>query len=240
MCVCGTNSLTRALPPLRYLPMMLGYDVLFQDADVVWHEDPLPYFKNSERSGNFDTYFSDDGARSLRYAPFSANSGFYYLRNNDKTVYLMTSLLYAGDSIIRTHSHQQTFISIIAEHNSLYGLTVKVLNTEEFPGGKQYHHDKAYMTRWMDKETVSPVMYHMCWTANKDDKLLYMAQMGEWFLEDKCGGTKIREGSVKVGDCCSKEPVVSCWFKDKPSVSECKGEAGKGMTDRDKNGRPFW
>jgi hypothetical protein len=70
----------------------------------------------------------------------------------------MTSLLYAGDSIIKTHSHQQTLISILTEHNSLYGLSVKVLNTDEFPGGKQYHHEKDYMLKWMQGE-VEPIMY---------------------------------------------------------------------------------
>jgi hypothetical protein len=224
-----------------YLPMMLGYDVLFQDVDIVWHEDPLPYFQDVGRAGDFDTYFSDDGARSLRYAPFSANSGFYYLRNNDRTVYMMTSLLYAGDSIIKTHSHQQTFISLITEHNSLYGLSIKVLNTEEFPGGKQYHHDREYMLKWMNggiaSGTVKPIMYHMCWTANKDDKLLYMQQMGEWFLKEECGGKSIREGEKASTDCCAAEPVVTCHFKDKPSVPECKGQS---MGDRDKGGRQFW
>ncbi|GMI29999.1 hypothetical protein TeGR_g2536 [Tetraparma gracilis] len=217
-----------------YLPMMLGYEVLFQDVDVVWHENPLPYFADKSRCGDFDTYFSDDGARSMRYAPFSANSGFYFLRNNDKTTYLMTSLLYAGDSIIKTHSHQQTLISILTEHNSLYGLSVKVLNTDEFPGGKQYHHEKDYMLKWMQGE-VEPIMYHMCWTANKDDKILYMQQMGEWFLEEKCGGDAVRSGGSDPLACCSAEPMVKCHFKDKPSIVKCDSSPNK-----DKGGKSFW
>jgi len=65
---------------------LLGYDLLFQDVDVVWYKDPLPFFHNNTSPiSHFDIYFQDDGAHSLRYAPFSANSGFYYVRNNDRT-----------------------------------------------------------------------------------------------------------------------------------------------------------
>jgi len=72
-----------------HLISLLGYDLLFQDVDVVWYKDPLPFFHNSTSPiSDFDVLFQDDGAHSLRYAPFSANSGFYYARNNDRTRYL--------------------------------------------------------------------------------------------------------------------------------------------------------
>ena len=40
----------------------LGYDLLFQDADVVWYKDPLEYFHDKSLS-EFDLYFQDDGSR---------------------------------------------------------------------------------------------------------------------------------------------------------------------------------
>ncbi len=41
-----------------YLPVNLGYDVLFQDADVIWLRDPVDeYFLNPKLSGDFDVYF---------------------------------------------------------------------------------------------------------------------------------------------------------------------------------------
>ena len=86
----------------------LGYDLLFQDVgepnylispsseiplanlyvimllnllhlDVVWYKNPLDYF-NSEHAQKFDVYFQDDGSRQERFAPYSANSGFYFVR----------------------------------------------------------------------------------------------------------------------------------------------------------------
>ena len=53
----------------------LGYHVLFQDVDVVWFKDPLPYFAHRSVQGEWDMLFQDDGARSTRYAPFSPNTG---------------------------------------------------------------------------------------------------------------------------------------------------------------------
>lgn len=45
--------------------------VLFQDVDLVWTHDPVPYF----RSIDADISFMDDGARTPRYTPFFVNSG---------------------------------------------------------------------------------------------------------------------------------------------------------------------
>ena len=47
-----------------YYPIMMGYNTLFQDADVIWLRDPLSeFFHVPEKSGDFDVYFMDDGAR---------------------------------------------------------------------------------------------------------------------------------------------------------------------------------
>jgi Nucleotide-diphospho-sugar transferase len=75
-----------------YLILRMKINVLFQDADLVWFKDPFPYFHNygKDSEGNvvikgsehIEAFFSDDGQRSLRYSPFYANSGFYYLKGN--------------------------------------------------------------------------------------------------------------------------------------------------------------
>ncbi|GMH55623.1 hypothetical protein TrRE_jg1620, partial [Triparma retinervis] len=208
-----------------HLCMALGYNVLFQDVDIVWLRDPLPYLQDETKHGDFDCYFEDDGARSARYAPWSANSGFYYLKNNDRTMYLITSLLYSSDQIAMHHSHQQALSHILNDHSTYYGLSLKVLSKELFPGGKSYHHDKPYMLKWMNGALEEePYMFHMCWTHNKDDKLNYLQQMGQWFLSDECGNGEVvgRGENGKLLDCCSAEPVVTCHFKDKPSIVKCE------------------
>ena len=83
----------------------LNYNILFQDVDIVWYRNPIPFFETQNL--HFDLLFQDDGGHSVRYAPYSANSGFYYVRANPKTKYFFHSLLMNGDLIQKTKSHQQ-------------------------------------------------------------------------------------------------------------------------------------
>jgi len=99
---------------------LLGYDVLFQDVDIAWYRNPLDFFHDkSSPVYQHDIYFQDDGSRGLFYAPYSANTGMYYVRNNDKTRYFFNSLLLGGDLIIATKSHQIALVSLLSEFASM-------------------------------------------------------------------------------------------------------------------------
>ena len=52
-----------------YLANTCGFHVMFQDVDLVWLENPVPYLLSVEA----DVAFMDDGARSPRYTPFFVN-----------------------------------------------------------------------------------------------------------------------------------------------------------------------
>lgn len=193
-------------------------------------KDPLEYFANSSQ---YDIYFQDDGGHSLRYAPYSANSGFYFVRHNDRTRHFLTSLLMAGgDMVISTKSHQQALIALLQEHVSLHGLKAKVLSRdmEEFPGGYQYNQRSGKYLRAFYKGEVHPFIFHMSWTLNKDNKLKYFQQMGEWYVKDLCIAKKRDEiapdAAATTTDlkplCCSAEPLISCHYRDKPSKIPCK------------------
>jgi hypothetical protein len=225
----------------------LGYDLLFQDVDVVWYKNPLEYFHDTTNEFHeFDMYFQDDGAHSTRYAPLSANSGFYYVRYNARTKYLFTSLLYNGDQILTSHSHQEALVQTMNEHSSLFGLRVKVLSRDmdEFPGGWHYHkHNKDYMMKVV-KEEVSPIIFHMSWTKNKENKIKFYQQMGQWYTKDACiAHTKsdimadhdTTEGDPLFDTCCMAEPNIICHYRDKPSKIPCRD------VDPIDKGRPsFW
>ena len=73
----GDRIFTRMMMAKVYcvhLVITCGYNVLFQDVDLVWYRDPLPFLE-SEELAQWDMMFQDDGARSQRYAPFSPNTG---------------------------------------------------------------------------------------------------------------------------------------------------------------------
>ena len=215
------------------LTSMLGYDILFQDVDLVWFKDPLTWFHTPELSKDFDIYFQDDGNHALFYAPYSANTGFYYVRSNERTQYFFNALLLSGDLITSTHSHQIALIAVLNEHASMYGLRVKILerNGEDFPGGFSFHRKKEFMKDIIQGRT-KPYIFHMSWTHNKDNKKLFFRQFGEWYVQDKCIGSTVGEimPGHKDGDttpsilssCCSVEALVSCHYRDKPSKIPCK------------------
>mmetsp|Transcript_34215 Transcript_34215/g.72007 ORF Transcript_34215/g.72007 Transcript_34215/m.72007 type:complete len:614 (+) Transcript_34215:52-1893(+) len=213
---------------------LLGHDVLFQDVDIVWFKDPLTFFHDKSNTAiqEFDIMFQHDGSAQSRYNPFSANSGFYYVRANKKTQYLFTSLLYHGAVVRKSKSHQQVLVQLLNEHSSMFGLKVKVfdkMQTDMFPGGFHYHQDWDTMHSIIKGESNAYIL-HMSWTENKVNKLLFFRQMGEWYFSDKCisndlsnligGGDAVSDGGL-VEKCCSQEPIFSCHFKDKPSKVPC-------------------
>ena len=213
------------------MTMMLGYDVLFSDVDMIWMKDPLEYFHDtSSPIYDFDIYFQDDGSRGLFYAPYSANTGFYYIRQNDKTLHFFNSFLLSGDVILSTHSHQIALVGLLSEHASYYGLKVKVISREslDFPGGFNFHSRKEYMKDFIAGK-IEPYIFHMSWTKNKDNKKKFFEQLGGWYLKDACSNkpaSDIVAGDTSSGrliePCCAADPLFKCHYRDKPSIKPCK------------------
>jgi hypothetical protein len=180
-----------------WLGLKLGYHVLFQDVDLVWFKNPFEYFhahQNATKGGasggggdEYTAYFSDDGQRSIRYTPFYANSGFFYLLSTPKNIYFSYSIVIAFDSLQATGSHQNVFTSRLMETMDLSEQHSHqlFLNLEDFPSGVKFHHDKAFMAKVTSKRHV-PYIFHMCWTANKQQKLENFRLSKMWYLKDKC------------------------------------------------------
>lgn len=113
----------------------------------------------------------DDGARSGRFNPFFANSGFYFMKHNEFTLYLMEKMITAGVSEIhRTKSHQSVMTRYIMESSQLVGLEITILSQLDYPSGKMFHHNKTYMAQ-LRSDRMKPKVFHMCWTANTQDKV---------------------------------------------------------------------
>lgn len=116
------------------------------------------------------------GNHSPFYAPYSSNTGFYYVRANDGTRNLFNTLLLTGDLIVTNKSHQMQLVALLAEHASLYGLRVKIWNrwSNSFPGGHAFHRRKDFMKDLVRGKQV-PFIFHMSWTHNKD-KYVWMSE----------------------------------------------------------------
>ena len=213
-----------------------GYDVLYQDVDIVYYRDPLDFFREyGSGSENYDIIFQHDGSSQPRYAPYSSNSGFFYARSNKKVQYLLTSLLYHGDLIRKTRSHQQVLNQLLLEHSSQFGLKVKVLdrhNYNQFPGGWHFNFDHSTMHRIISGE-LQPYIFHMFFTDGKETKVKFLKQFGEWYVQDECRDRLL--GGVASEKCCSVKPLITCYFKDKPSVIPCNDSPA-----HEQNGDSFW
>ncbi|KAG7351408.1 nucleotide-diphospho-sugar transferase [Nitzschia inconspicua] len=213
-----------------HLVLSCGYDVLFQDVDVVMFKNPLAFFA-SDKVAEWDMMFQDDGARSMRYQPYSPNTGFYYVRNSPVTMYFFGVLLRMGDLVASTKSHQAALTALLNEFASWKGLRIKTWRMGDenpFPGGVEYHRHKDYMRAFVDGK-MHPYIFHMSWTENKENKKLFLEQLGEWYLREDTGAC-----SWPL-DCCLATPNITCHYKDKPSKIPCKSSP-----NIDKRGKSFW
>lgn len=182
-----------------YLALHSGFDVMFQDVDLVWLQDPFPHFEAQDG----DILFMDDGARTPRYTPFFVNSGFYFVKNNERTLYMFETMMKcAASEIGQTHSHQSVLIRHIAEAHHLFGLKIFVLDTKLFPSGQTYHENKKQVRR-IQERTFRPYVFHMCWTSNRVDKVVYFKDMKLWYLPDPAATSASTESSRGGGDVCN-------------------------------------
>jgi Nucleotide-diphospho-sugar transferase len=233
---------------IAQLVSVLGYDFLCQDVDVVWFRSPLEYFNNSTDKA-FDIYFQQDGIIRKINTPNGINAGFYYAKNNERTKYFFTSMLLSGDTLFLSYNDQIEIGVRLADHSSTYGLKVKVIPRTEpiAPGGYQFHDTtnsgKEYMKKFLNGSS-NPYIFHMSWTDGMTDKLFYLRQMGQWYVKDQCIGKsfdEILDGSPRHEakktiplSCCSSEPILSCHYRDKPSLIPCTDRPPKD------NNAPSW
>jgi hypothetical protein len=189
-----------------FLVLRLGLNVLFQDVDLVWFRNPFPYFhdyinarhnKSMISGSHIEAFYSDDGQRSLRYAPYFANSGFYYYVATERSLYLSWAIMISFDNVQLLGSHQNVMTTRLVEGLSLSHNNAKIISIEDFPTGYQFHHERGYMRKFKEK-SIHPYNFHMCWTQGKPDKLRYMREIAIWYLSETCSPLEnlIPDGSV--------------------------------------------
>ena len=176
----------------------LGHDMLFLDVDIALYRDPLPYF--ASKTG-FDMYFQHNGLHKTRFAPLGANSGFYFVRYNEKTRHFFSVFSRMGDLVLATRSHQAALTMLLNEHMSLRGLRVKVLQDEQtdFPTGYHLHRGHRVVGRMMAGDhAADPYLFHANWLKSQD-KIPALRKTRNWYIgeDDTCKGL----------GCCRPDPV---------------------------------
>jgi Nucleotide-diphospho-sugar transferase len=206
---------------VAHLVSVMGYSFLYQDLDIVWYHDPFSHFANHNLIEKVDILVQDDGGRTPNYAPYFANSGFFFAKSNPRTKYFFQRLLYNAEYITPWKSDQAVFNAILPEVVSFVGLTVKTLGFHDFPGGRTYQDPEYYdFMKDIALRTHTPIIYHMHWTINKEQKVEQMKQMGMWYL-------RIAENNT----ICADEPEVECFHWNRPSMKVCETVASMTKDD---------
>eukprot|EP00756_Hemistasia_phaeocysticola_P064719 Hpha_TRINITY_DN8016_c0_g1::TRINITY_DN8016_c0_g1_i2::g.140122::m.140122 len=181
-----------------FLTLRLGYNCLFQDADVVWFRDPWPLLDEGEL-GTADGLFQDDGARSTRFGPYFFNSGLFLVRATRPSVELFRQMLQHQHLVHRWASQQAVLNYVMHDLHGALGMSLKVLPPEWFPSGKQFHHEPHLMREFFEERQV-PAIFHMCWTDGGKSKIYQLRAVLWWFMKQECSAPLTRTPGV---DCCA-------------------------------------
>ena len=57
-----------------------------------------------------------------------------------------------------------------------------------------FHHDKTYIKNMM-AGVINPYVFHMCWTASRDEKVKYLKEMAMWYISDAVNLTAVTKNS---------------------------------------------
>lgn len=150
-----------------YIAVNSGFNSLFQDVDLVWMRNPIPYLDSLV---DYDLVFMDDGARTPRFSPYFTNTGFYLVRHNERSCFMFERLIRSVGEISYTASHQATLIRHLTESIALVNLQIKVLPDTLFPSGRMYHEQKEFVQDVVEHRKT-PYVWHMCWTDHKGQKV---------------------------------------------------------------------
>lgn len=141
---------------LTYLPS----NILFQDTDLIWLKNPLPYLQNLTH----DLAIMYDGPNH-HFRNIYANTGFFYLKNNDNTRALMETALGNTAYILSYQGHQKPFDRILDTFERHGILKFTILPEDLFPNG--------HLTSIPNNAYV----YHYSWTSNINEKIKKLKKM---------------------------------------------------------------
>lgn len=172
----GDDTFVQMLFPMTAVVqdvLSLGYDVLYQDVDVVWRKDPAEFLFSSARR-RFDAQFMYDGPNPA-YGPRHVNSGFFFLRNSRPSRRFWETVFDNFDRMVHERSQQRVINSVLASPTCL-DLALDVLPEADFANG--------HLFTWDDASGLpeDPCVVHCSWTSNIDHKIRKYRRADLWYL----------------------------------------------------------
>jgi hypothetical protein len=151
----------------------LGYDVLFQDVDLVWKKDPGEVLFHPRRRA-LDAQFMYDGP-NLLYQPLHVNSGFFFLRNTSASRTFWNLVCRHFDEVLHLQS-QQRVVNIVLTTRYVRDLTLDILDPADFANGHLFSLENPHGL------PDDPYVVHCSWTSNIEHKVKKYRLAGLWYL----------------------------------------------------------
>lgn len=149
----------------------LSVDVLFQDVDLVWRHDPVPWLRRQAARGA-DVQAMYDGP-NFRFQPLYANTGFMYLAATARVRAFWADVYGRHDMVGYFRSQQEPLNVVLAAH-AHRGLQVQILDEARFANGHLYCGGRSI--------PPDPWVVHHSWTGTFQDKLDRYRVNDHWFL----------------------------------------------------------
>ncbi|MGH1540376.1 MAG: putative nucleotide-diphospho-sugar transferase [Arenicella sp.] len=146
--------------------LKLGANLLFQDVDLIWLRDPLPYLTKNNLESDLQIMF--DGCNPWHY-PYYANSGFIYIRNCDASKAVFETAFLNTSNIFQCGGHQSP-LNRILHHFVIHNvLSLKILPEALFLNGHLFNLVTGVMANAGDWQNDGLVV-HYSWTGNCEEK----------------------------------------------------------------------
>ena len=156
----------------------LGYDVLIQDTDIIWKDNPIKYLYLNKYN-YIDIQMSVDGRMDQR-GP--GNSGFFIVRSNCKTKIFMDTMISLIGLVIVGRSDQILWNTLIDER-LFRMINFETLNHDVFLNG-----NRASKQKYIEKiDFDKMITFHASWTTDIFDKIERFYNIDSWYFTDnKC------------------------------------------------------
>ena len=156
----------------------LGARVLFQDADLIWFDNPIPHLDAA--ADDVDIQLMYDGPNTL-YAPLHANTGFFYVSPTSASRSVFTAALHDAGSLFWLRNDQTLLNRLFEAFMSEGALRVAILPEHRFLNGHLFPMSGDVLPDAGDWRKDGLVL-HYSWTKNVQEKYQKLDRYGLNFI----------------------------------------------------------
>jgi hypothetical protein len=129
-----------------------------------------------------DGKVGETGVMQARFAPYNANSGFFYVRNSRPSLRVWDSIFFMNHMQLSWASQQSAVNFFLGIYSGL-DLNVDILCAASFVGGHQASGGEK-VGKMAAVKAQHPIMFHAHFAKNQLVKVKRLRENDLWFVED--------------------------------------------------------